>query len=223
MHRSIEVDNTILYQWRNYENETLIHNHKMAKIYKKRYQRATDLQNSLYRFFGLITVVSSTVASTLAWGVGDNSSGSFMDEENLDKKIVICTITTISAVAAAIQNFYKFQENANNNITTAKAYAKLQNKIEIVGNIHPEYRKTNPTAFLKKIQDKFDQISDSRIELSNCLTKYFYTKMYDEDSYLESKHEKYEKDKDEDKLEYSKHTKSDVNIQVETDSDDDVR
>jgi len=80
MPRSVEVDNTILYQWRNYENETLIHNHKMAKIYKKRYQRAADLQNSLYRFFGLITVVSSTVASTLAWGVGDNSSGSFMDE-----------------------------------------------------------------------------------------------------------------------------------------------
>lgn len=223
MPRSIEVDNTILYQWRNYENETLIHNHKMAKIYKKRYQRAADLQNSLYRFFGLITVVSSTVASTLSWGIGDNSSGSFMDEENTDKKIIISTITTVSAVSAAIQNFYKFQENANNNITTAKAYAKLQNKIEIVGNIHPEYRKTNPTSFLKKIQDKFDQISDNRIELSNCLTKYFYTKMYDEDSYLESKHDKYEKDKDEDKLEYSKHTKSDVNIQVETDSDEDVR
>ena len=32
--------------WRDYENETLIHNHKMAKIYKKRYQRATEFENS---------------------------------------------------------------------------------------------------------------------------------------------------------------------------------
>ena len=50
--------------WGDYENETLIHNHKMSKIYKKRYQRASDLYNSMYRFFGLITVVSSSIAST---------------------------------------------------------------------------------------------------------------------------------------------------------------
>ena len=49
--------------WGDYENETLIHNHKMSKIYKKRYQRASDFHNSLYRFFGLIPVVASTVAT----------------------------------------------------------------------------------------------------------------------------------------------------------------
>lgn len=208
-----------LYEWKDYENKTLVHNHMMAKIYKKRYQRAADFQNTLYRFFGLITVVSSTVASTLSWGMND-SDGSTDDDSNPNKGLIVSTITTVSAVAAAIQNFYKFQENANNNISTAKAYAKLQNKIEIVGNIHPEYRVSNPTAFLKKINDKFDQISDSRTELSNILTTNFYSKKKDSETYLEEKHIQYLKDKEEDKHEQSKHVQSDVNIDIRTDSDE---
>lgn len=211
---------TGLYQWKEYENKTLVHNHRMAKIYKKRYQRAADFQNTLYRFFGLITVVSSTVASTLAWGM-DSGDGSTDDNTiNNNKEVIVSTITTVSAVAAAIQNFYKFQENANNNITTAKAYAKLQNKIEIVGNIHPEYRVSNPSAFLKKINDKFDQISDSRTELSNFLTNHLYSKKCDSDTYLEDKHIQYLKDKGDEKQEYSNHVQSDVNIDVQTDSDE---
>jgi len=208
-----------LYEWKDYENKTLVHNHMMAKIYKKRYQRAADFQNTLYRFFGLITVVSSTVASTLAWGMDDGDE-STDDDINPNKGLIVSTITTVSAVAAAIQNFYKFQENANNNISTAKAYAKLQNKIEIVGNIHPEYRVSNPTAFLKKINDKFDQISDSRTELSNILTNNFYSKKKDSETYLEEKHIQYLKDKEEDKHEQSKHVQSDVNIDIRTDSDE---
>jgi len=211
---------TNLYKWKEYENKTLVHNHMMAKIYKKRYQRAADFQNTLYRFFGLITVVSSTVASTLAWGMDSNNEGSTDDIINNNKELIVSTITTISAVAAAIQNFYKFQENANNNITTAKAYAKLQNKIEIVGNIHPEYRESNPTEILKKINDKFDQISDTRTELSNVLTNNLYSKKCDSETYLEEKHLQYLKDKDEDKHEYSKHTISDIHVQVETDTED---
>ena len=101
-----------LYEWKDYENKTLVHNHMMAKIYKKRYQRAADFQNTLYRFFGLITVVSSTVASTLSWGMNDGD-GSTDDDSNPNKGLIVSTITTISAVAAAIQNFYKFQETRN--------------------------------------------------------------------------------------------------------------
>ena len=210
---------TGLYQWKEYENKTLVHNHRMAKIYKKRYQRAADFQNTLYRFFGLITVVSSTIASTLAWGM-DSGDGITDNTINNNKEVIVSTITTVSAVAAAIQNFYKFQENANNNITTAKAYAKLQNKIEIVGNIHPEYRVSNPSAFLKKINDKFDQISDSRTELSNFLTNHLYSKKCDSETYLEDKHIQYLKDKGDEKQEYSNHVQSDVNIDVQTDSDE---
>ena len=96
---------TGLYQWKEYENKTLVHNHRMAKIYKKRYQRAADFQNTLYRFFGLITVVSSTIASTLAWGM-DSGDGSTDDNAiNSNKEVIVSTITTVSAVAAAIQNF----------------------------------------------------------------------------------------------------------------------
>jgi hypothetical protein len=53
--------------WGDYENETLIHNHKLSKVYKKRYQRAGDFNNSLYSFFGFLTVVSSCIASTISW------------------------------------------------------------------------------------------------------------------------------------------------------------
>ena len=111
--------------WGDYENDTLINRHKMAKIYKKRYQRASDFHNSLYRFFGLITVVASTVATTISWGG---------DEETSEKQqTILSSITTISAISAAIQNFYKFQENSNSYTTTAKSYATLQNEIENVG------------------------------------------------------------------------------------------
>ena len=55
----------------DYENETLIHNHKMAKVYKKRYQRAGDFNNSFYSFFGILTVITSSIASTISWGTTD--------------------------------------------------------------------------------------------------------------------------------------------------------
>lgn len=210
-------------EWGDYENETLIHNHKLAKVYKKRYQRASDFHNSLYRFFGLITVVSTAVASTLSWGgyqeINQESSSSDLSNK---QQVILSSIATISAVSAAIQNFYKFQENSNSYITTAKLYAKLQNKIESVGNIHPEYRSIKPKDFLKKIQDNFDQISDSRLEISNCMSKRFYNKKDDDESYLYDKHKKYKLLKEEEKLEYSlNNTISNVNIQVDSDSEND--
>ena len=126
--------------WGDYENETLIHNHKLAKVYKKRYQRAGDFNNSLYSLFGFITVVSSCIASTISWS-GNKAS----DEPD----IFLSAMTTISAVSAAIQNFYKFKETSNLYFKTAKLYAKIQNKIECIGNIH-EYRTTQPIIFFKK-------------------------------------------------------------------------
>ena len=175
--------------WGDYENETLIHNHKMSKIYKKRYQRASDLYNSMYRFFGLITVVSSSIASTISWGSGE--------EITPKQQVVLSSITTVAAISAAIQNFYKFQENSEIYIKTAKDYAKLQNKIEGVGNIHPQHRDVKPQVFLKKTQDKFDHISDNRLEISNCMTNCFYSKEGDDESYLEEKHKKYNSLKEE--------------------------
>ena len=180
--------------WGDYENETLIHHHQMSKIYKKRYQRAGDFHNSLYNLFGLITVLASTVASTISWG-------SELDDK---EQFILSTITTVSAISAAIQNFYKFQENSTEYFKTAKIYAKLQNKIEGIGNIHPEYRTTKPTIFFKRIQDNFDQTSDHRIEISNCMTKYFYNKKNDGISYLEEKHNKYKVLNDTDKVNFSK-------------------
>ena len=47
-----------------------------------------------------------------------------------------------------------------------------------------------------------------------------YSKKCDSETYLEEKHLQYLKDKDEDKHEYSKHTISDINVQVETDTED---
>ena len=168
--------------WGDYENETLIHNHKLSKIYKKRYQRASDFHNSLYRFFGLLTLISTTSASAILWVISDE-----MDEYIIILNIIIM----VSAISASIQNFYKFQENANNYILTAKSYAKIQNKIESIGNIHPEFRKKNPEFFLREVQKKFDSISDNRIEILNCMTKYFYSKKIDDHSYLEEKHKKF--------------------------------
>jgi|TARA_Y100000389_G_C17444948_1_gene510993 hypothetical protein len=209
-------------EWGDYENETLIHNHKLAKVYKKRYQRASDFHNSLYRFLGLITVVSSAVTSTLSWGgYQDNNQGSLSNISN-QEQVILSSIATISAVSAAIQNFYQFQENSNSYITTAKLYAKLQNKIESIGNIHPEYRCVKPKDFLKKIQDNFDQISDSRLEISNCMSKRLYNKKDDDESYLYDKHKKYKLLKEEEKLEYSLNdTISTINIQVDSDSEND--
>ena len=200
--------------WGDFENETLIHHHKMSKIYKKRYQRAGDFHNSLYSLFGLITVISSTIATTISWG-------SDLDEEQ-NHQLILSAITTTSAITAAIQNFYKFQENSNNYITTAKTYAKLQNKIEGVGNIHPEYRSISPQDFFKKIQDRFDQISDSRNEVSNCMTKLLYNNKTDDISYLEDKHEKYKNLLDADKLNFSKNQGIDMDVETDEESDQEI-
>lgn len=189
--------------WGDYENETLIHNHKLAKVYKKRYQRAGDFNNSLYSLFGFITVVSSCIASTISWGT---------DQPEVGPDIFLSTMTTISAVSASIQNFYKFKETSNLYFKTAKLYAKIQNKIECVGNIHPEYRTTEPIIFFKKIQDTFDIISDNRIEISNCMSKNCYNKKTDSLSYLEEKHVKYKSLNDKDKLNYAKNIEDEDEI-----------
>ena len=198
--------------WGDYENETLIHNHKMSKIYKKRYQRAGDFNNTLYSFFGLITVISSAISSTISWGLENDDSIS----------IILSSFITVSAISAAVQNFYKFQENSNIFFKTAKVYAKLQNKIECVGNIHPEYRTTDPSLFFKKIQSQFDQISDNRIEISNCLTHLLYNKEEDGKSYLEEKHEKYKQLNDTDKLIFAKNTQEKYASDLSNDEDDEI-
>lgn len=189
--------------WGDYENETLIHNHKLAKVYKKRYQRAGDFNNSLYSLFGFITVVSSCIASTISWGT---------DQPEVGPDIFLSTMTTISAVSASIQNFYKFKETSNLYFKTAKLYAKIQNKIECVGNIHPEYRTIEPIIFFKKIQDTFDIISDNRIEISNCMSKNCYNIKTDSLSYLEEKHVKYKSLNDKDKLNYAKNIEDEDEI-----------
>ena len=106
--------------WGDYENETLIHNHKMAKLYKKRYQRASDLYNSLFSFFGLITVVSSSIATTLSWGSGDDISP--------NQQFILSGFTAVSALSAAIQNFYKFQEKSEIYTKTALIVVKNAQK-----------------------------------------------------------------------------------------------
>ena len=152
--------------WGDYENETLIHNHKIAKVYKKRYQWAGYFNNVLYNLFGIITIISSSIASTISWSIT-------IDYESL---FILSTIITISAISSVTQNFCNFKETSNLCFKTAKVYAKIQNKIECVGNIHPEYRTTEPVVFFKKVQNSFNLISDNRNEISNCMVKYFYNK-----------------------------------------------
>ena len=130
--------------WTNYENETLIHFHKLSKVYKKRYQRAVDLHNSLYNIFKVLSVVSSTISATISWGIDINNFGS-------EDKIILLSITTVTAISAAIHNLYKFQERSTDYLKTAKTYAKIQNRVETIGNIHPEYR-IPPLPFFKQFQ-----------------------------------------------------------------------
>ena len=164
--------------WTKDENETLIQYHKMAKMYKKRYQRASDFHNSLYRFFGLITVLTSTISSTISWG-SDN------DEK---KGYMFSLITTTSAISAAIQNFYKFQENSNEYTITSKAYSLLQNKIEGVGNILPGKRPMNPIEFNEEVHNELNDISEKRKELSDLMIRYCYQHKDDNCSYLQDKY-----------------------------------
>ena len=82
-----------MYMWGDYENETLIHNHKLSKIYKKRYQRAGDFHNSLYRLFGLLTLISTTSASTILWVISDE-----MEQQTILLNIII----TISAISSSM-------------------------------------------------------------------------------------------------------------------------
>ena len=100
--------------WDDYTNDTLIHLHKKSRSQRKMYQRASDFYNTFYSIFGLITVLTSTVASTISWG-----TNSEMEDK---EKLILSVITTSSAVSAAIQNFYSFQENANRLIYTSNQY-----------------------------------------------------------------------------------------------------
>lgn len=168
--------------WSEYENDTLIHYHKLSTIYKKRYQRASDLYNSLHNFFGIITVITSSIASTISWGedIEDN------------KKILLTTVTTTSAISSAIQNFYKFKETSEQLTLTAKNYSTLQNKIENLGNIEPSSR-PSPFNLFTQLQHDFNEISSNRQELSNHFIKWFYHKKEDDHSYLEDKKKMYMK------------------------------
>jgi len=201
------------YMWGDYENETLIHYHSMAKENKKKYHRAGSFHNSLYSLFGLLSILASTVASTISWS---------SESEDNKQPLVLSTITTISAITSAIQNFYKFQENSTNFIDTSKSYARIQNKIEGVGNIHPEYRTVKPEVFLKKIQDKVDLLSDSRIELSSIAISCIYSNKSDKKSYLLEKHEKFKHLNDTQKLNFTKNSEVSMDGFSASDNESDI-
>ena len=181
--------------WNDYTNQTLIHLHKKIRTQRKMYQRASDYYNTFYSIFGLITVLTSTVASTISWG----GNGKEMDE---NKKFILSIITTTSALSAAIQNFYNFKENSNKLIETSKTYSKLQNRLENIGNIHPDYRNEDPYELFNLIDIELDKLTENRNELSSCLTKYCFTKKCDCDSYLETKHENYKNQCEKEKKRY---------------------
>jgi len=181
--------------WSDHENETLIHYHSKAKENRKMYYRAGSFHNSLYSFFGLISVLASTVATTMSWSTDENGENDSM---------MLSSITTLTALTTAIQNFYKFKENSNNFIEISKSYARIQNKIESVGNIHPEYRPIKPDVFFKMIGEKFNLLSDSRVELSSILKTSLYSKKKDKESYLLRTHEKFKGLNDTQKLNFTK-------------------
>lgn len=197
--------------WSDFENETLIHNHKLTKIYKKRYQRASDFHNSLYNLLGIINVVTSIISTTFTWA---------SDLDDISKKYVLRILITLATTSATIQNYYNFQENSNNYMLTSKNYAKIQNKIETIGNIHPDYRTSKPHDFLKKTQDKLNELSDNRKEISSFMIKCFYQKKLDDYSYLESKHLKYKELKENEKLNYTKNITVDILTDEEDNSED---
>jgi len=215
-------------KWTDYENETLIHNHKVSKVFKKKYKRASEFHNALYRLFGILTVLSSTISTTLIWSLDlqqdelyySNTTYSIIDHNfNI---IPIKLIVFLSAFTASIQNFYKFQDNSNNYLITSNLYSNIKGKIEAVGNIHPEYRTITPSDFFKKIQDKLDHISDNRIDLNTYISKYYYSRDIDSISYLETKHEKFKGLQDLEKLKFSK-TLNIRNIDTEEEeSDEDI-
>lgn len=197
--------------WSDFENETLIHNHKISKIFKKRYQRASDFHNSLYNFLGTINVIISIISSTFIW-IND-----FNDE---NKIYILRFFITFVTTTVLIQNYYKFIEISNNYMLTSKNYAKIQNNIEIVGNIHPDYRTSKPHDFLKKIQDKLNELTENRKGISPYMVKLFYQKKLDDHSYLESKHKKYKDLKENEKLNYTKNLTIDILTDEENNIDD---
>ena len=98
----------------------------------------------------------------------------------------------------------------------SKNYAKIQNKIETIGNIHPDYRTSKPHDILKKTQDKLNELSENRTEISSFMIKWFYQKKLDEYSYLEAKHQKYKELKENEKLNYTKN----IIVEIITDVED---
>lgn len=72
----------------------------------------------------------------------------------------------------------------------------------------PNIEQLNHRYFFKTIQDSLNKISDSRIEISNCMTNSIYKKKEDDVSYLEEKHEKYKTLRNEEKQEFQESTSS---------------
>lgn len=196
--------------WSDFENETLIHNHKLAKILKKRYQRASDFYSTLYNLLGTVSIILSIISSTFTW------SSSFEKESQKNLLRIIISILTTSTL---IQNFYNFQDISNNHNLSSKNYSKLQNKIESIGNIHPDYRTSKPDEIFQKIQCKINELNDNRKELSPSMIKIFYHKKEDEYSYLKEKHEKYKELKENEKLNYTHNVSLDIYSEEETERD----
>ena len=193
--------------WSDFENETLIHNHKISKLYKKKYQRASQFQKSIYNTLGLLNVIVSVISTTYTWTSDLNSE---------EKKFIIGILITFTTILSTIQNYYNFQELSNKYMILSKSYLKIQNKIEIIGNIHPDYRTSKPYHFLKIIQNKLNELLDNRIETSTIMDKWFYQKKIDNISYLELKHQKYKELKENEKLNYTK----DITIDILSDGDE---
>ena len=187
------------------DNDTLVKLHIESKYNYIVNKKTSVIYKYINKFLGLVSIISSSVATAIIWIDQDKNIESLYDVNDGSNILlsdlfngnmtVLKTSLGFTIFSTFTQNFFNLIEVSNEYKKISESYGKYRNIIECIGDIHPKKREGSAKSTLPVLRYNINKLKQSKRPI-NCLLDYMFKKIYKEEasnSYLEEKNKRYSK------------------------------
>ena len=187
------------------DNDTLVKLHIESKYNYIVNKKTSVIYKYINKFLGLVSIISSSVATAIIWIDQDKNIESLYDVNDGSNILlsdlfngnmtVLKTSLGFTIFSTFTQNFFNLIEVSNEYKKISESYGKYRNIIECIGDIHPKKREGSAKSTLPVLRYNINKLKQSKRPI-NCLLDYMFEKIYKEEasnSYLEEKNKRYSK------------------------------
>ena len=187
------------------DNDTLVKLHIESKYNYIVNKKTSVIYKYINKFLGLVSIISSSVATAIIWIDQDKNIESLYDVNDGSNILlsdlfngnmtVLKTSLGFTIFSTFTQNFFNLIEVSNEYKKISESYGKYRNIIECIGDIHPKKREGSAKSTLPVLRYNINKLKQTKRPI-NCLLDYMFKKIYKEEasnSYLEEKNKNYSK------------------------------